>query len=269
MHHAHRAWLFLVPGILAGSSALAAAPAGNAAHVLNGTWDTGGGIDFLQPQKAADGSLCVSGCAPAPRPAAAAGAPAAAPAPRPPPNRPKYKPEFEAKVADLTKRQVETDSVLRCHAPGVPRIGPPDQIVQGPKETVFLYEDVSGQFFRVITTDGRPHRKDLPATPLGDAVGHWDGETFVVVTRNLSDDTWLTDNGAFHTTDAVVTERIRIDGDTMTWDATVDDPKVLAEPWKVRARKAARAQDGLPEEVPCIEQDLKHVVDGTHHDNPR
>src|SRR5689334_6939977 len=47
---------------------------------FNGTWDHLGGIEFVRPEKLADGSICLRGCAPAaPRPAAA---PAAAAAPR-------------------------------------------------------------------------------------------------------------------------------------------------------------------------------------------
>src|SRR5215831_14351800 len=46
---------------------------------FNGTWDHLGGIEFVRPEKLADGSICLRGCAPAtPRPAPAAGA-----APRP------------------------------------------------------------------------------------------------------------------------------------------------------------------------------------------
>ena len=33
---------------------------------LNGTWDNGSGIDFIQPQKKPDGSICIAGCEPAP-----------------------------------------------------------------------------------------------------------------------------------------------------------------------------------------------------------
>ena len=40
--------------------------------------------------------------------------------------------------------------MLRCQPPGVPRIGPPDKIVQTAREIVFLYEDVSGPFFRIV-----------------------------------------------------------------------------------------------------------------------
>jgi hypothetical protein len=116
------------------------------------------------------------------------------------------RPEFAARVADLDKRQVQEDPVLRCVAPGVPRIGPPDKIVQRAGELVFLYEDVSGSFFRIVPADGRPHPTNNEPSFLGDAVGHWEGEC-VVETVNFNDQTWLTDNGAFHTGDLRVVER--------------------------------------------------------------
>ena len=60
--------------------------------------------------------------------------------------RPTYRPELQHVVDDLHDRQVDVDSVLRCMPPGVPRIGPPDEIVQGQNQVVFLYEDpVGGQ----------------------------------------------------------------------------------------------------------------------------
>lgn len=230
---------------------------------LNGTWDNGSGIDFVRPQKMADGSICITGCAPPP------GAAPAAPRPRPAPDRPRYKPEFAAKVKDLEARQVEMDPVLRCRSPGLPRIGPPDKIVQLPHEIVFLYDDVSGGFFRIIPVDGRKHRTDVDESYLGDAVGRWEGDTLIIDTRNFNEDTWLTDDGAFHTNELRVTEALRRSGDTIEWQAIADDPKVLAEPWKLKPRLMKLTTMELGEPVPCIEQDLKHVVDDTHHDNPR
>jgi hypothetical protein len=235
---------------------------------FNGTWDNGNGYDFVRPVKGEDGSICIFGCA---QPTSNA-APTAPPGPRaapPPPDRPVYKPEFVAKVKDLEKRQVEMDSVLRCRSPGLPRIGPPDKIVQRPGEMAFLYDDVSGSFWRIIPTDGRKHRPDVDESYLGDAVGHWEGDTLVVETVKFNEDTWLTDDGAFHTKDLKVTERLTRDGDTMTWVATAHDPKVLAQPWTVRPRMMKLTTTELQEPVPCEDQDLKHVVDGTHHDNPR
>jgi hypothetical protein len=230
---------------------------------FNGTWDNGSGYDFIKPQKGPDGSVCISGCKPPP------GAGPAAPRVFAPPDRPKYKPEFAEKVKDLEKRQVEMDPVLRCKNPGLPRIGPPDKIVQRPNEIVFLYDDVSGSFWRIIPTDGRKHRTDADESYLGTAIGWWEGDTLVVETIGFNEDTWLTDDGAFHTTELRVVERLTRKGDTMEWQATAHDPSVLAEPWTLKPRKMVLTTTELQEPVPCVEQDLKHVVDGTHHDNPR
>jgi hypothetical protein len=261
------AFVLLVTGVMANA---ADAPAAKSVPRLsdgrpdfNGTWDNGAGIDFVNPQKSADGSICVSGC-PRPPGAAAAGA-----APRFVPDRPKYKPEFVAKVKELETHQVEHDPVLRCRSPGLPRIGPPDKIVQTPGQFVFLYDDVSGAFFRIIPTDGRAHRKDVDESYLGDSVGRWEGDTLVIETVNFNEDSWLTDDGAFHTNKLRVTERLSRNGDTMEWLAVADDPDVLAEPWALRPRRMKLTTQELAEPVPCIEQDLKHVIDGTHHDNPR
>jgi hypothetical protein len=142
---------------------------------FSGTWENGSGIDFVQPQQTGK-SVCVFGCPGAPPPPDGPGVAL--------PKRPEYKPEFAARVADLAKRQVSEDPVLRCKAPGVPRIGPPDKIVQRSNEIVFLYDDVSGSFWRIIPMDGRKHRADADESYLGDAVGHWDGDTLVVESVN-------------------------------------------------------------------------------------
>ena len=241
---------------------------------LNGTWDHFGGIEFVQPQQLKDGSVCVRGCAPTP----AATAPATARPQRasasPPPLPagtafPKYKPELLAKVKDLDAHQVDHDTVLKCQAPGVPRIGPPQKIIQTPREVVFLYDDVSGGFFRVVATDGRPHRKDVGASYLGDSVGRWDGDTLIIETVSFNEETWLTDNGAFHTKNLKVIERLRRIGDTIQYQAVAEDPEVLAEPWTTRPQTLWVADHEIEEPARCEDRDLEHVVDGTHHTNPR
>ena len=230
---------------------------------FNGTWDHLGGIEFVRPVKKADGSICLIGCGPAP-----GGAP---PAPFPPVQTdfPKYKPEFKAKVADFAKRQVELDTNLRCQAPGVPRIGPPSKIIQNAREVVFLYDDVNGASFRIIPTDGRPHRKDVPASYLGDAVGRIEGDTLIVETVGFNEDTWLTDNGAFHTKDLKVTERFRRVGDTIEWRATVNDPAILSEPWALKPQVMWITDIEIEEPARCDDRDVEHIIDGSHHDNPR
>ncbi len=231
---------------------------------FNGTWDHWGGIEFVRPQTLANGSVCIIGC-PAPRGAARPSGPAAPP----PATFPSYKPEFQTKVKDLNERQVQLDTALRCQPPGIPRLGPPNKIVQNAREVVFLYDDINGSFFRIIPTDGRPHRKDLPSSYLGDPVGRFEGDTLVVETINFNEDTWLADNGAFHTKDLRVIERFRRIGDTIDYRAEVHDPAVLTAPWN-KSPQAMWITDLELEESPrCEDRSMPHMVDGTHHDNPR
>jgi len=80
------------------------------------------------------------------------------------PKRPPYKAELLSKVFDLNVRQTETDPGWGCKNPGIPRLGPPHQVVQTPKQVVFLYSDWSGEYFRLIPTDGRGHNEDAEET---------------------------------------------------------------------------------------------------------
>ena len=264
---------FFVVMIVTGfAAAQAPAASGGAAHTANrpdlsGTWDNGGGVAFIQPRRNGD-SICLRNCAPEAGERAAADA-ASVPQPPRAPSRPSYRPEFAEKVADLTARQVEEDPALRCASPGVPRIGLPDKIVQRTDEVVLLYEDLSGNFFRIVPTDGRPHRTDTEPTHLGDAIGHWEGETLVVETAHFNDETWLTDDGAFHTTNLRVVEHLSRTADTLHWSATVYDPEVLTEPWAVEPRTAKLTKRELIEVPRCIDQDLDHIVDGSFHPNRR
>jgi len=242
---------------------------------LNGVW-VSDEMSFLNPQRGPDGSiLCIVGCPPPPataKPAGQEGADAKPAAPRPArraPDRPKYKPEFQAKVKDLDNRQVDMDPALRCGNPGLPRIGPPDAIMQNPTHVVFLYNDLNGAFWRMIPTDGRPHRADAEETYLGDAVGKWQGDTLVIESVKFVEDTWLTDDGSFHSPSLKVTEKLRLNGDKLEYQAIADDPAVLAEPWQLRPRTLKRGDKPLNEPLPCVEQDLDHIVDGTNHDNAR
>ena len=185
------------------------------------------------------------------------------------PGKPAYKPEYVAKVKDLDERQVQVDPAWYCQPPGVPRIGPPQKIVQTAKELVFLYDDLNGNFFRVVRMNA-PHRTDIEASAHGDSVGRWEGDTLVVDVTNLDETTWLSDNGLFHSDKTHVIERLRREGDTLHYDVTVDDPVVFAEPWKQRSRDLKLMKDYEIEEAPyCSERDASHLQDLSHHGNLR
>jgi hypothetical protein len=190
-----------------------------------------------------------------------------APAPARPVNRnvPSYKPEFAAKVKDLEANESKVDKVFYCGRPGVPRIGPPRKIIQTRGEVVFLYEDLSGDSYRVIPTDGRPHRADANPSYNGDSVGHWDGDTLVVEATNFVDDTWFGEGGYFHTAKMRVTERFLRERDAITYQVTVDDPEVLTQPWTMNPRTLRPSDEPLEESPPCIEQDGARLLNSDHH----
>jgi hypothetical protein len=185
------------------------------------------------------------------------------------PGKAPYKPEYVAKVKDYDERQVQLDPAWYCQPPGVPRVGPPQKIVQTAKELVFLYDDLNGNFFRVVRMNA-PHRTDIEASAHGDSVGRWEGDTLVVDVTNLDETTWLSDNGLFHSDKTHVIERLRREGDTLHYDVTVDDPVVFAEPWKQRSRDLKLMKDYEIEEAPyCSERDASHLQDLSHHGNLR
>ncbi|MES2603363.1 MAG: hypothetical protein V4603_00400 [Pseudomonadota bacterium] len=112
-------------------------------------------------------------------------------------------------------------------------VGAVGQIVATPSMTVFMQETFHG--YQQIPTDGREHRA-VPPSFRGDAVGHWEGDTFVVETTNFTDDTWIYAEGrvSFHSDQMKVTERYtRTDANTLVIEATVEDPQVLTAPWVV------------------------------------
>ena len=238
---------------------------------LNGTWIPVGPARGAQ-LKLPDGSICVTNCADlltaGSTPGAALPGRGARGAGAPARNFPKYKPEYLAKVKELDENQVKLDTALRCQPPGVPRIGPPAKIVQTAREVVFLYDDLNGPFFRIIPTDGRPHQSE-GHTYLGDSIGKWEGETLVVETVNFNDETWLIDNGAFHTKDLKVLERLHRTGDKLEYQAISYDAAVLVEPWEGRVRTLQITNHEMDEPLRCEDRDLEHVVNGAHHDNVR
>jgi hypothetical protein len=157
-----------------------------------------------------------------------------------------------------------TDPNVHCKMAGVPRITGipvPFEIVQTPKKTIILYE--SNHAFRIIPTDGKPHPPDLDPTYMGDSVGRWEGETFVVDVTGFNDKTWLPGAGHFHSDQLHVTERFkRNPNDTITYEATMEDSKVLAKPWTYRLILRHPPRDERIMEADCSEnnQDLEHIV---------
>jgi hypothetical protein len=177
-------------------------------------------------------------------------------------NPPMYKPEFWERVQYLDENGNKEDTTFSCFPPGVPRLGPPMRIVQTPTDVVLLYQNRNT--WRVIPTDGRPHDRvnSQDQTFLGDAVGRWEGDTLVIDVIGFNEVSWLGWPGWFHTNNMRVVERLRRDGNTLRYEATVYDPDVLMEPWEMDPRALPLNTSDAPyvEDPPCLDFDLSHML---------
>jgi len=100
------------------------------------------------------------------------------------------------------------------------------QIVQNAGFVVILVEMIHDA--RVIPIDNRPHLPGSVRQWLGNAVGHWEGDTLVVETTNFTDKTSFQNSGP----EMKLIERFtRTDDDTLMYEYTVNDPSTFVRPW--------------------------------------
>ncbi len=148
-----------------------------------------------------------------------------------------YQPWALARKQENFKNRLTADPVdAKCFLPGVPRatyLPYPFQIIQTTTHVAMLHEYV--QTTRTIYTDGSPHLPGaIDSFWMGDSRGRWEGDTLVVDTIHLSDQTWFDRAGNFHSEALHVVERYALMGpDHINYEVTLDDPKVFTRPWKM------------------------------------
>jgi hypothetical protein len=105
------------------------------------------------------------------------------------------------------------------------------QIVQTDEDVLILVEMVHDA--RVIDLNGE--HGVIPRW-LGDSVGHWDGDTLVIETKNFMEGEGLRlyfDASYYISPEAEVTERLtRIAEDQLFYEFEVRDPAVYSQPWR-------------------------------------
>ena len=186
-------------------------------------------------------------------------------------NKPQYKPQYWEKVrlsdyhANAGGKWIDyADPEWQNLPRGLPRIGPPNKIVQTADEVIFLYENQNQ--FRVVPTDCREHDPVLKYDQSfnGLAVGCWEGDALVVTSMGFTDRTWLHWSGYIHSNEMTVIERLRREGDTLIYQATVEDPVMFLEPWKMdtirlNLNKTPGAQ--LMQDLPYNDKSLGNLTD--------
>jgi len=176
-----------------------------------------------------------------------------------------YQPWAAAKATDTFEHNLAEEPELHCYESGVPKqiyVQFGFQIFQPANYVVVTWEFMHA--YRIIPTDGRAHIPTDIKLFEGDSVGHWEGDTLVVDTTNLNDRTWYDTVGNFHSDSEHVVERFtEVDTNTIKYEATVEDSKVLTAPFKI-AFELYKSSDTKYEqmEFACIEgnQDVTHYT---------
>jgi hypothetical protein len=131
---------------------------------------------------------------------------------------------------------LDPDTGERCLTDGVTALmwqgpnGGHNRIVQSPGYVTILHEEYLDR--RIIPTDGRRHGSIRQW--FGDAVGKWEGSTFVVDTINFIDRTnyeWATIFTRPSETLHIVERFTRTGADSMEYRITVEDPTTFEKPW--------------------------------------
>jgi hypothetical protein len=106
-----------------------------------------------------------------------------------------------------------------------------NEIVQAPGVVVIRNEMIREA--RIVPVDGRAPLPSSFKSYMGDSRGHWEGNTLVVVTKNLNGMTGIGGNGGGRTSERItITERFTmLDKDTLQYTATIDDPGTWTQPW--------------------------------------
>jgi len=69
---------------------------------------------------------------------------------------------------------------------------------------------------------------------MGQSVGRWDGDTFVIDVTGLDERTWFDRAGDFHSDELHVVERYTLESpNVLNYEATIEDPKTFSRPWKI------------------------------------
>ncbi len=167
-----------------------------------------------------------------------------------------YQPWLIPIVKERTANEALDDPHIRClpdnflRAYGLPHLL---KFVHSPQLLVVLNEMNAG--YRQVFVDGRPLPKDPNPTWQGYSSASWSGDTLVIDTNGLRDDTWIDWNGSVLTEAAKVREEIRRpDFGHLEIKVTVDDPKAYTKPWTVTLKQRIVVDAELIDEI-CLENE--------------
>ncbi len=167
-----------------------------------------------------------------------------------------YQPWLVPIVEERTANLAIDDPHIRClpdnflRAYGLPHML---KFVHTPDLLVVLNEMNAG--YRQVFTDARPLPDDPAPSWQGYSSAQWSGDTLIVDTIGVRDDTWIDWNGSVLTEEGKVREEIRRpDFGHLEIRVTVDDPKAYTKPWSVTLKQRIVVDAELIDEI-CLENE--------------
>jgi hypothetical protein len=160
-----------------------------------------------------------------------------------------------------------------CRPGGVPgflvmgRVNPL-YFVQGKNEVLLINE--GGPEVRRVYLNV-PHSANPKISPYGESVGYYEGgDTLVVDTIGLSDDTYIDNYRTPHTTQLHVVERFKMTNGGKALEVTiqVEDPGAFNMPWSAR-QTFHRTRTGKLEEAICAENNFAFEEDAAVAEVPK
>lgn len=145
-----------------------------------------------------------------------------------------YTPEARALKEENMANWTERDPEVKCYMPGVPRatyMPHPFQIIQSERD-VFIAYQYAGAVRDIYMDNPGPSQVD---SWMGWSVGNWDGDTLVVDVTGQLEGTWLDRAGSHHSNQLHVVERYTmVSPNHIDYEATIEDPVVLTEPFTIK-----------------------------------
>ena len=144
-----------------------------------------------------------------------------------------YTPAARVLKEENAANWVDRDPEVKCYMPGVPRatyIPMPFQIIQSETD-VFIAYQFAGAVRDIYLDNPGPSQVD---SWMGWSVGTWEGDTLVVDVTGIGDGSWLDRAGSHHSYQMHVVERYTMIGPNhIQYEATIEDPEVLTEPFTI------------------------------------
>ncbi|MQA89268.1 MAG: hypothetical protein GEU90_03390 [Gemmatimonas sp.] len=179
-----------------------------------------------------------------------------------------YLPEALEQREENRANYLELDPEIKCYLPGVPRgnyMPFPFQIFQSDQKFFIAYEYAGGVRDIYLEDPGPPEVDSW----MGQSVGHWEGDTFVVRVNGFNGQTWFDRAGNHHSPSMTVEERY-----TMTspyhilYEATMEDAETFSRPWMIRLPLYRRIEENTRlGQFKCVEF-VEELIYGDLRKNP-